>query len=67
MPSSIVKILAVAAMAFSSITLATPVDVSRDLKKRGSWTSSSTCPSGDGEEYDGPNGGAWTIRCGMDT
>lgn len=68
MPSSIVKSLAVAALAFTSITSANPVDVStRELEKRGSWTSQSTCPSGDGEEYDGPSGGAWLIRCGMDT
>jgi hypothetical protein len=68
MPLSIVKILAAAALAFCSITSATPVDLStRDLEKRGSWNSQSTCPSGDGEEYDGPNGGAWIVRCGMDT
>lgn len=68
MPSSIIKTLAVAALAFTSITSANPVDMSpRDLEIRGGWTSSSTCPSGDGEEYDGPNGGAWRVRCGMDT
>ena len=68
MHSSLIKTLAIAAFAFTSITSANPVDMStRGLEARGSWTSSSTCPSGDGEEYDGPNGGAWIVRCGMDT
>lgn len=68
MHSSLIKTLAIAAFALTSITSANPVDMStRDLEARGSWTSSSTCPSGDGEEYDGPNGGAWIVRCGMDT
>ena len=68
MPSSIAKILAVAVLAFASITCAAPADLPlRDLVKRGGWNSASTCPSGDGQEYDGPKGGAWTVRCGMDT
>jgi len=68
MPASIIKTLAVAALAFSSITLATPVDLSTHaLEKRDAWTSSSTCPSGNGEVYTGPSGRQWTVNCGMDT
>ncbi|KAK4542620.1 hypothetical protein LTR36_006668 [Oleoguttula mirabilis] len=68
MLASIVKIISVAALGFASISSTTPVDLSTlDLEKRGGWTSQSTCPSGDGQEYDGPKGGAWIVRCGMDT
>ncbi|KAK1059825.1 hypothetical protein LTR12_006873 [Friedmanniomyces endolithicus] len=63
MPSSIVKILALAALACSSASAA-----AIELDKRGGvWTTSSTCPSGNGETYTGPSGNSFLVACDSDT
>lgn len=62
-------LLVFSAMAFSSVTMAMPVDPStHSLVKRATWVfGKSKCPDNDGDQYNGPKGGAWRIDCGKDT
>lgn len=68
MPASLIKMLALAALAFSATTSAAAIDLpARDLEKRTAWTSSSTCPSGNGDIYTGPAGNQFTVMCNRDS
>lgn len=66
---SIKSLVAVATLILYSGTTAAPLDHSTNtLTKRATWVfGQSTCPADDGDQYNGPKGGAWRIRCGKDT